>query len=227
MDADLAVLNQKIDYLTEIVESQRKRQQELEELQRDMMPIANHMIKLSIDELAEIGNEFEFEDLLFLMKRVLRNTHLLIELMDRVESMYGLAQEVELMGKPMFNQAVEKLDQMERHGYFDFAREGWNIMDRIVDEFDEEDVRALGDNIVTILKTVRSMTQPEILALANNAITAISEEPIDTPDKVSTLDLLKELSDPQVRRGMVRLLGMVKAMADRPAVEPVQIDQSN
>ena len=219
MDADVAVLNQKIDYLTEIVEAQRRRQLELEELQRDMIPIANHMIKLSIDELAEIGNDFQMEDLLFLLKRVLRNTHLIIELMDRVESMYGLAQEIELMGKPMFNQAVEKLDEMERKGYFDFARESWYIVERVVDEFDQEDVRALGDNIVTILTTIRNMTQPEILDFANNAIGAISKESVEVPENVSTLDLIRQLSDPQVRRGMVRLLGMVKVIGDQPQTD--------
>jgi uncharacterized protein YjgD (DUF1641 family) len=216
METDMVLLNQKIDYLTEIVEAQHKRQLGLEELQRDMVPIVNHMIKLSIDELAEIGNEFQFEDLLFLLKRLLRNTPLLIDLMDRLESLQGLLQEYELMGKPMFNQIVEKMDEMERAGYFDFAREGWRIAERVVDEFSEEDVRALGDNIVTILTTIRSMTQPEIMALANNAIGAISEDPDDTPENVSTWALLKEMSDPQVRRGMMRLLGMVKILAEQP-----------
>ena len=227
MEADLVLLNQKIDYLTEILEAQRKRQLEFEELQRDMVPIVNHMIKLSIEELAEIGNDFQFEDLLFLLKRLLRNTPLLIELMDRLESAHGLLEEFELMGKPMFNQIIEKLDVMERQGYFNFAREGWQIAERVVEEFDEEDVRALGDNIVTILATVRRMTQPEIMALANNAIGAISEVPVDTPEKVSTLDLLRELSDPQVRRGMVRLLGMIKVLADQPQAETVELEQRN
>ncbi len=216
MEADLNVLNQKIDYLTEIVEAQRKRQVELEELQRDMVPIVNHMIKLSIDELAEIGTEFQGEDLLFLLKRLLRDTHLLIDMLDRLEALYGLTQELELMGKPMFNQAVEKLDELERNGYFDFARGGWYIMERIMEEFCEDDVRALGDNIVTILLTIRSMTQPEILALANNAIGAIGEEPIDMPEKVSLWALLKEMSNPQVRKGLYRMLEMVKVLSDQP-----------
>jgi len=216
MEADLNVLNQKIDYLTEIVEAQRKRQLELEELQRDMVPIVNHMIKLSIDELAEIGTEFQGEDLLFLLKRLLRDTHLLIDMLDRLEALYGLTQELELMGKPMFNQAVEKLDQLERNGYFDFARGGWYIMERIMEEFCEDDVRALGDNIVTILLTIRSMTQPEILGLANNAIGAIKEQSIDMPEKVSLWALLKEMSNPQVRKGLYRMLEMVKVLSDQP-----------
>ena len=44
---------------------------------------------------------------------------------------------------------------MEREGYFAFARGGWRIVERIVTEFSEDDVNALGDNIVTILNTVK------------------------------------------------------------------------
>lgn len=229
METDLVILNQKIDYLTEMMETQRKRQLELEELQRDMVPIVNSMIKLSIDELAEIGNDFQVEDLLFLFKRLLRDTNILIDMIDRLEAVHGLAQEVELMGKPMFNQVVEWLDKMERDGYFDFARGGWKIMERIVSEFDEEDIDALGDNVVTILSTVRNMTQPEILAIANNAVGAISEEPADIPQKVSTWMLLKEMSNPEVRRGLLRMLEIVKVLGEQPASnqDQNQINQSN
>ena len=229
METDLVILNQKIDYLTEMMEAQHKRQIELEELQRDMVPIVNSMIKLSIDELAEIGNDFQVEDLLFLFKRMLRDTNLLIDMTDRLEAVHGLAQEVELMGKPMFNQIVEWLDKMEREGYFDFARGGWNIMERIVSKFDEEDIDALGDNVVTILTTIRNMTQPEILAIANNVVTAISEEPAEIPQKVSTWMLLKEMSNPEVRRGLLRMLEIVKVLGDQPASDQDQnrIDQSN
>ena len=91
-------------------------------------------------------------------------------------------------------------------------------MERIVNEFGEEDVKALGDNIVTILTTVRNMTQPEILALANNAVGAMREVPAET-EPLSTLALLKELNDPKVRIGLARLLGMVKALADQPQAQ--------
>ena len=90
MDKDLALLHEKIDYLTEQLEAQRKRQQAMQELQNDMIPIANHMVKLTIDELAEIGNEFRLEDLLFLLKRMLRNTPLLLQMMDRLEALSAL-----------------------------------------------------------------------------------------------------------------------------------------
>ena len=218
MDQDLALLHEKIDYITVQLEAQNKRQRNLEELQSDLIPIANHMIKLSIDELAEIGQDFQLEDLFFLVKRLLRNTNGLLELLDKLESVMGLTDDVNRIGQEVFNVTVETLDRFEREGYFTFMQEIWKILERIVAEFSEEDVRALGDNIVTILTTARNMTQPEILSLANNAVEAISAEATvdDTP---SILKILRDFSDPQVRKGLARMLNVVKALADQQTPE--------
>jgi uncharacterized protein YjgD (DUF1641 family) len=218
MNDNLELLTQKIDtlteqvaYLTQQAKVQQRRQQAFDELKDDMIPIANHMIKLSIDELAEIGDEFQFEDFSFLMKRLLRNTHLIMEMFDRLEAIMGIADESAILGKQVFNYAVEQLDYYEREGYFKFAREGGRILEKIVSEFSPEDVQALGDNIVIILNTVKNMTQPQIMALANNAVGAIQlEVPVD--EKISTWTMLRELSNPQVRRGLVRMINLLKAL---------------
>lgn len=245
MDGDLALLHEKIDLLTAVVEAQRQRldllegssngqilakleylvaraeeqrrfQEEMEELKRDVIPIANHMIKLTIDELAEVGSEFQAEDLLFMLKRLLRDTRLIVDGLDRLESMAELFDETQRLSKQIFNQAVVSLDRLEQDGYFAFARGGWRIAERIVSEFGEEDINALGDNIVTILKTARNLTQPEIMAMTNNALGALQT---DGPGEQnpSLWMLLRDLSDPKVRRGMARLLNMVKVLADQPA----------
>jgi uncharacterized protein YjgD (DUF1641 family) len=225
MENDLTLLHQKIDTLTDQVailtvynEDQKRRQRELDELKQDMIPIANHMVKLTIEELAEIGDEFQIEDLFFMVKRLMRNTHFIMAMFDRLEGVMGVADEVEILGKQVFNYVVEELDKMERDGYFGFAQEGWLILERIVKEFSKEDVQALGDNIVTILTTVRNMTQPEIMALANNAVGAIQEE-IPETESVSTWALIRELGNPKVRRGMARMINILKALDEQVEVK--------
>lgn len=245
MDDEIAVLNHKIELLTSIVETQQKRlealegngngrlhekldylvlkmedywqrQAELEELKNDIIPVANHMIKLSIDELAEIGSEFQLEDLLYLVKRLLRDTHLLVDLLNRVESMADLFDEIVPIGNQAFNQTVETLDQLERQGYFSFARAGGRIVERIVSEFSEEDVNALGDNIVLILNTVKEMTQPEIMTFVRNTL-LIAEQEVDKPVDTSYRGLLRQMQDPAVRRGLaltMRVLHVVGAQAE-------------
>lgn len=215
MDNDLALLHQKIDYLTEQLEAQKQRQQELDELKNDIFPIANHMIKLSIDELAEIGKDFQLEDLLFLLKRLLRNTHSLIDLLDRLESATDLIDDANYLGKEVFASTVAMLDKLEREGYFTFMRETWNILDRIVHELNKEDLQAIGDNIVLTLATLRNLTQPEVLLLANDAVDAISNgHGSDTTP--SLFALMRELSKPQVRRGLARTINLVKVLGEQP-----------
>lgn len=213
---EIESIHRKLDYLTEYIEAQQKRQQEFDELKRDVIPIANHMIKLSIDELAEIGTEFQVDDLFFLLKRLLRNTDMLMRLVDMLEAGMDLTQELKPIGLQAFSDLIETLDRLEREGYFDFMREGWGIIERIVQEFNKEDVRALGDNIVAILKTVRGMTQPEILSLADRAVSAFQADDA-AEEEISAFALLRELSDPQVRRGMSRMLNVMKVIADQPA----------
>jgi len=211
-----ALLMDKMDRIESHMAEQQRRQQEMEELQRDLIPIGNHMFKLAIEELAEIGSDFQAEDLFFLLKRILRDTHLLTKLLDQLENAMELSEDMQMLGKQIFNQGVQELDRLEREGYFAFAREGWQIIERIVTEFDEEDVRALADNVVIMLKTVRNMTQPEIMAIANQSVDAIREVPAED-ENISAFKLVKEMGSPQVRRGMSRMLNLLKVMGETPA----------
>jgi uncharacterized protein YjgD (DUF1641 family) len=79
-----------------------------------------------------------------------------------------------------------------------------------VTSYTEEDVEALGENVVTMLDTVKEITQPDMLALVQRMIDAlqaqqqvIEAEPEDPP---SIFALLKKMRDPDVRRGLNRAL---------------------
>jgi uncharacterized protein YjgD (DUF1641 family) len=207
---------EKLDYLVQQAEAQRRSQEEMNELKRDLLPIGNQMIKLTIDELAEIGSEFQAEDLLYLVKRLLRDTHLLTQMLDQVEAAAGLLDESSRIGKQVFNQSVAALDKLEQQGYFVFARGGWKVIERVVSEFSEEDLNELADHIGMVLDLVKRLTQPEFLTLVDKALNALQTGPA-RDNTVSMWALMHELSDPQVRKGMDRILNVVKVMADVPA----------
>jgi len=189
MDNDLALLHQKLDNLAMLFEQQRKQQEGINELVRDSIPVVNHMIKLSIDELAEVGNDFQLGDLLFLLKRILRDTRLLVGLLDQVESLAELAEESQVMGKRIFHQLTVKLDELEREGYFEFARAGWKVAGCAVKEIQPQDLEAAGIRFIASLKK-----QP--------------------PEKVSLLALFHALGDAKVRRGLYRSLNILRAIGE-------------
>ena len=190
MDKDLELLHQKLDYLIGQLEAQRQQQEGMNELMHDAVPVVNHMIKLSIDELAEIGTDFQLEDLTFLLKRVLRDTRMLVGLLDQVEAVAELAEEGQVMGKRIFHQVTMELDRLEREGYFGMARAGMGVADRLVHEFKAENLEAAG----------------------NRMVDALAE---DVPEKVSFIALLRAMGDPKVRRGLYRSMNLLKAIGDQ------------
>ena len=188
MEKEFATLHQKIDtlseqmaYLTEQAESQQQRAREFEELKADLIPIGNQLVNLTIKELEEIGTDFELEDLLYLLKRVLRNTTLILTMMDRFEALKDMADEVELLGKQVFSTVVEELDRLESNGTF--TQGG---------------------------KLLRSLSDGETLGDLNRALQAFRSEPEGPPP--SLFSILKEVNQLEHRRGLGRLLNVLKAL---------------
>jgi uncharacterized protein YjgD (DUF1641 family) len=116
--------------------------------------------------------------------------------------------------REMMEEVTGTLTALEQKGYFAFARQLPYIADEIVTSFSEDDVRQLGDNVVLILKTVKAMTQPEIMLLLGHLTSELAEveqHPETLP--TSFFGLLRQLRDPEVRRGMGVALALLKAVA--------------
>ena len=216
----LLELNEKVDaltaqlgVLTEYVEDQRRRQRELDDLKADLTPIAMEAYQVAVEQFSELEPYVQLEDLLYLVKRVARNTRNIEMVLDQVESLSDLVKDASPIVNDAVLMAVEQMDAMERRGYFRLAKEGQVVLDNIVDAFGPEDVRQLGDNVVTILTTVKQMTQPEIMGMMQNLAGSMRTAEAQ-PQEVSTSmwSLLKQFRDPQTRRGLAITLGMLRAV---------------
>lgn len=113
---------------------------------------------------------------------------------------------------PILNEVVkastETFADLEKKGYFAFAREGAQIFEKIVENYSEEDVRQLGESVVGILDTVKNVTQPEVLAVANEATGALSDSP--TLKSKSLFGMLKSTRDKDVKYGMAVILEVLR-----------------
>ncbi len=112
--------------------------------------------------------------------------------------------------------AKKKLHELDRAGALGFARASLRLVERVATSFTDEDVRLLGDNIVRILETVRNLTQPEALEVANRAALALQHAEEASRRKTG---LFRALRDPDVRRGLSVLLAVTKELGaeDEPA----------
>jgi uncharacterized protein YjgD (DUF1641 family) len=222
MDQSMVELNQKIDdlttqvaFLTEQAQIAERRRADRAELVRDLTPIANEAFRLSVEQLEEIQEYVELSDLLHLFKRLLRNGRNIEKMLDQLESMMDLVQTVGPLADEAFGKAITELTVLEQKGYFRFAQGGMQIMDNVVTSFSEEDVNRLGDNVVLILETVKDMTQPEIMNFVRNTL-LVAESEIEKPVDISYTGLMRQMRNPEVRRGLaltMRVLQVVGAQA--------------
>lgn len=219
MDQALMELNQKVDalsdqvaFLAEEARLEQRRRQDWDELKNDVTPIVNEVYSLSVQQLDEIESYVQLEDIARLMKRLMRNTANLEQMLDQLEGLADLSREISPLTEGMFLALMTRLDEMERKGYFTFMRGGFEIMDQITTNFTEEDVRQLGENIVLILQTLKEMTQPEIMVMLQSTATVMRDDEI--PEDVSMFGLLRQLNDPAVKRGLARTLNVLKTVSD-------------
>jgi uncharacterized protein YjgD (DUF1641 family) len=150
----------------------------------------------------------------FLLKKLLRNTRNLIKMMNQLENAVDFFEDAKPLGKMAFSELLETLNTMDRKGYFEFFKEATQIVDTIVTSFTVEDVRLLRDNITTILLTIKGLTQPDMLSSVNNALGFFKKMDIDVEKDISYRKIIKELRDPEVKRGLVFMLEFVKSMAN-------------
>jgi len=222
MDQSIVELNHKMDelsaqvaYLAEQARVAERQRADRAELMRDLTPIANEAFRLSVEQLEEIQEYIELDDLLRFVKRLARNGRNFEKMLNQLESLMDLVDTVGPLANEAFGKAVNELTDLEHKGYFKFAQGGRQIMDNVVTSFTEDDVNRLGDNVVLILNTVKDMTQPEIMNFVRNTL-LVAEQEIDKPVDISFTGLMRQMRDPEVRRGLaltMRVLHVVGAQA--------------
>jgi uncharacterized protein YjgD (DUF1641 family) len=216
-------INQKLDFILEELAVQKQRRLALEDLATDMNLIGNDLFKATVDELDHAGVELDTEQIKSLFFRLLRNAETLNEMLQMAESMVDLSKDVGPVITQMGLDGIQKMHVLEQRGYFEFLRELSGIADNIVTHFSAEDVKLLADNIVTILETVKNLTQPEMLGALNNAINVFQKIEIDDIEEYSLWKAFNELRTPEGRKGIGFIMTFLKNIAN----EKNQINKIN
>lgn len=210
MTEDIQTLNAKVDRILEHIDAQQRRQQRWDDLFSDLMPIIDNAMIVVTKELDTIDDQFETADLIHLAKVLLSDAKMLTALIGHIETLLQLIETSSELSHPIMANLTEHLSTLEQRGYFRFTSNMSYVVDKIVTSFEPQELRDLGDNVVDILKTVKNATQPDVLNLTNQALNHLDDDVED----LSMWQLMQEMRDPEVRKGMSRMLHMLKGFAE-------------
>jgi uncharacterized protein YjgD (DUF1641 family) len=206
-------INRKLDIVLEEVIAQRNTRQSIEDLTSDLTIVGNDLFKTAVVELENAGIEIDAEAVKQLLFRLLRNVNTISEMFEMMESINDLAKDI----NPVLHQAgldgIHLMNQLEQKGYFDFLKEAMKIMDNVVAHFSPEDVRLLADNIVTILETVKSLTQPDMLKAINSGLVVYKSIEIEDVEEYSLWKALRAMNSKEMRKGLGFMITFLQNIA--------------
>jgi uncharacterized protein YjgD (DUF1641 family) len=209
-------INKKLDIILEEIELQKKHRREVEDLKDDLMRVGKDLYQTAVEELDQIHDHVNTRDILHFGKYMLRNVNTISKVVQQLESTKDFLNDAAPLIREYIIDFMAKMDEFDRRGYFEFVKESQNIVDKVVTSFSKEDIKALGDNIVTILNTVKNLTQPDMLQTVNNALGVYKKLNIEVDEKVTLFSFLKEMNSPEVRKGLVFALRFLKSLAEQP-----------
>lgn len=206
-------INNKLDIILEEIELQRRYRREMEDLKDDLMRVGKDLYISTVEELEQVSDHVNTKDIIHLGKKLLRNVTTISKSLEQLESFKDFVTDA----TPLFRESVidlmKKLDEFDRKGYFEFGSEAVKIVDNVVTSFSKDDVKNLGDNVVTMLNTVKSLTQPDMLQTINNALNVYKQLDIQVSDNVSIFSLVKDLNSPEVKKGLAFGIMFLKKLA--------------
>jgi uncharacterized protein YjgD (DUF1641 family) len=208
MEERLERLSEQVAYLVDDADRRRLERERWSDLAHDVSPIARQAMDAATEQFGAL--DLSLEDLAGFAKTAAAALPRLEALLAQLDSMSELAGTAAGLAKPAMDMVTSRLAEADEKGYFTFARGGLDVVDHVVTSFTEEDVKALGENIVLILNTVKDMTQPEVMTMLRRTISTVQGQEEKEPP--SLFALVRDMRDPEVRRGLSRLLAALRSM---------------
>jgi len=195
-------INRKLDIVLEEVLAQKETRHSIEDLTSDLTIVGNDIFKSTVTELDNAGIEIDGEAVKQLMLKLVRNVDTLNEMFEMLESLSDLIKDVSPILHQMGLDGIHMMNELEQKGYFEFVKEGVKIVDNIVSHFTAEDVKLLADNVVTILETVKNLTQPEMLKAINSGLIVYKSIEFKEVEEYSIWKAARAMNSKEMKKGI-------------------------
>ena len=212
MKTEEAIL-ERLDHLENQIAPLSDSARAIGELREELAPRVNEAVQALIKELADVEADFQLEDLLYLIKKAMRNVNNLSYSLDQLKNLIDLASNAEPLLKSSVPQLIYYLDDLERNGVFRMMSTMMNVMKQIGQTYTAEDLDQIGQGAVRLLGVAKKLTTPESLDFLDKMAEVPTRVDVAAAKPVGPFSMLFALGDDQVKQGMGVVLELTKAMA--------------
>lgn len=206
-------INRKLDIILEEIFSQKQSRETISDLADDLSIVGKDVFKNTVIELDKAGVELDSDALKGTGIRLIRNIDNINEFLDTLESINDFLKDATPIARQVGLDTIQKMNELDQKGYIEFFKELSKVLENVISHFSVQDVKDLSENVVTILETVKGMTQPDMLSAMNNAVTVFKN--LDTTDipEYSLWKAFKEMNSPEMKKGLGFMITFLKNLS--------------
>jgi uncharacterized protein YjgD (DUF1641 family) len=182
------------------------------ELKRDLTPLANHAVQMVIKELQDVESGFQLEDLLDLAKQFLRSVRNITYSLRQLGNVIDFVTTMEPLLKSSVPQLINYLDDLEQKGVFRILNATMGIRAKIAEKYTPEDIDQIGDGLVALLGLAKKISCPQAISFFEGVVEIPAKANLATSKEVGPLSLLFAGSNKEVKEGLGVLVELTKGL---------------
>jgi uncharacterized protein YjgD (DUF1641 family) len=195
--------------LAPVAESARS----MRELRDELEPRLNEAVQALIVELADVEADFQIEDLLYLMKKSMRNVRNFTFALEQLKNVIDFALTVEPLLKTTVPEIIVYLNNLEQKGIFNLLPVMLKVTEKLGQSYTAEELEQLGSCLVDLLGLVQKLTTPEAMTLLEKAAEIPSKVNLSQAKPVGFWGLMGRMGDEEIKKGMGVLMELTKGLA--------------
>jgi uncharacterized protein YjgD (DUF1641 family) len=184
----------------------------IHELTEDLTPLANHAFQLIIKEMEDVESSFQLDDLLEMIKRLLRSVRSIIYSLNQLENVIDFVTTLEPLLKSSVPQLINYLDDLEQRGVFRTINATLEIRAKVAKAYTPEDIDQIGDGVVAVLGLAKKLTHPQTIAFLERLTEMPGELNLETCNAVGPFGILRACGNKEVKEGLGVLMEFTKGM---------------
>jgi len=186
----------------------------ISELRRDLTPLANNAFQIMIKELEDVESSFQLDDLLKLIKRVLRSTSSITYSLNQLENIIDFVTTLEPLLRSSVPQMINYLDELEQRGVFKILMATLEIRAKVANTYTAEDIDRIGDGLVSLLALAKKLSEPRTMAFLERLTEMPVQLDLESCPKKGPLGLLWAMGNKDVKEGLGVLIELTKGMGN-------------
>jgi uncharacterized protein YjgD (DUF1641 family) len=184
----------------------------LQELREDLIPLSGQAFRLVTRELEDIESGFQLEDLMAMVKRMLRSVKHITFTLEQLENVVDFVTTIEPLLKSSVPQIINYLDDLEQRGVLRIITSMLDVRAKIAGAYNADDIDQIGDGVVAVLGLVKKLSDPKAIEFLEKFAELPSKVDLAGAKPVGPFGMLGALSSKEARQGLGVLMELTKAM---------------